>query len=374
MLLLALLTATLSAAPARADSGIFDTLDARALLTAAKSLPVAAPAASSADAAPVPGEAVDLLPQFPPSREGQDQGALGGCADFAVVSLFEAAYRRRFGEFRLLSVTDLFVHGTLAAPHALAQYIANGPSRRSRDSDVDEGSIVDADARYALEHGVATERDEPYRPFYDAYFGRDLPRIKRALTRAEAMRLRQELLDEMTLAPGPSRNAPPATPERAAAAVAATRPGLAREILRPELDAIIARVDAEHPAAARSREETRRSFAGFTLEGRKYPVERAAAAACLARSHDRMDFLLSELRQGRPVAVGMDVGDLWPDAPAGRQMHAFVVRGFEVRAGSRVVFKTLNTWGKDRAGEPVDHFVFGEELCRVRAVVALRTP
>lgn len=370
MLLLALLTATLSSA--RADSGIFDALDARALLTAARSIPVAAPAASSPAAAPVAGETVDLLAQFPASREGQDQGALGGCADFAVVSLFEAAYRRRFGEFRLLSVTDLFVHDTLAAPHALAQYAAVGPRRG--ESVVDEGSIVDADARYALAHGVATEADEPFRPFYDRYFGRDLPRIKRALTRAEATRLRQELLDEMTLAPGPSRNAPRATAERASAAVAAARPAIAREILRPELDAIIARVDAEHPAAARSREETRRAFADYTLDARRYPVERASPAACLARSQDRMGFLLSELRQGRPVAVGMDVGDLWPDAPAGRQMHAFVVRGFEVRAGPRVVFKTLNSWGKDRSGDPVDHFVFGEELCRVRAVVALRAP
>lgn len=350
---------------AQNDAASFEMPDMKALTKSARALPQKPAPGAPAFILPVPGESVDLISQFPRSREGQDQGQIGDCHDFAAVALMEAAYNRRYRQFRLLSVTDLFVHHTLTSPDAAADYIVAG--RDASSPPVYEGGNTIGDVTYALERGVASQLDEPYGPFYRRYFKGDVPHLQMELTDAEDRKVRYYLNDASDS--DVKRSLPKDS------IFADDRSEIAANLILPEMGRIAARTDAQHPQAAVSREQSRQLLRGFIVGGRAYRTARDISAdACLEKGQERMSLLVSELRKGRPVGVGMDVGGVWIHAPKEKANHEFVIRGYVVQPGGRVTFRTLNSWGKDKFGEAWDSYVFDLDLCRVYSITTLRAP
>lgn len=366
----------------------------------AASRSVATPAAQAAAAPRVPGQPdrVDLDAQFPRTRDGEMQGAIGDCHDFATVALLETAIKRATGETRLLSPTDLFVHHTLKDSwDAEGNYVYGGVTA-ANEADLTEGDYLDKDVRYALSHGIATLKDEPYWPFYSEYRDGYLPQLKSKLTVAE-----QDLTPDQraALRRAMRRRVPKgdeAEQDRFRQEGAAIRQTVADDVIKPELEDVVARVDRKYPRAKASRERTLALVKGFRVEERDYATKyvdidaparfgpsktttrnlnQLSPSVCLSDGAERGAWIMGQLAKGRPVGIAIDVAgmDTWgtqkmKGAPLN---HAIVIIGYQNYQGHEY-FRTLNWWGKNHWGNSSDYPIRDDQFCHIYQSLALLAP
>lgn len=282
------------------------------------------------------GRTIDLSWQFADAAT-RDQGNVGSCHAFGTVALLEAAWMRQYREPVRLSEADLFLQKTV-----LSGEIYDSVQGRVQDN---EGGDPVEDIRFVLKHGVAT--DLGYADFLKRYqyYRRDANRMMvmiRELAPESAEDRRSFLARWRELRTSPEY----------------------REAGKLYLGAKDQRIEEE-------RRLVKDKLNGFKLESREFDVAPDVrfldSKDCLAKGEEQFAYVVSELRAGRPVSVGMELAGLraWgrqnDKGPAG---HAFLIIG--VQDGKD--FVTRNSWGGSNPK------VRAWQMCRVMQAATVLAP
>ena len=289
---------------------------------------------------------VDLRGQFDPMT--RRQGRFGTCSAFAAVAVAEASADRNAHRCVRLSEADLYLQGNV-----LKWKCWDDPRKDCTQSGA--GTSVVALVAHLLKDGVLPGDD------YDRFMGAYQKTLDEDHAVAEAAKkprptwFRRFLQDPLDPALLFGRHEPE---------------------VRRHLDAYAAA--SRRGDLRRARWSVARSFKGYRmLRGVAENVvnrwEMKPGSECFERGKQIARFIDGELLEGRPVAVGMYVGDLkeWPtSAKGGESGHAFMIDGLTLKrdaTGVKKLYRTRNSW-------PAQPVVSAEELCRVDAAVSVLGP
>lgn len=294
------------------------------------------------------GLTIDLRGQFDPMT--RRQGRYGTCSAFAAVAVAEAAADRNAHRCVRLSEADIYLQGNV-----LKWECWKDPKKDCNKSGAGTSLI-------AMLHGIITSgvlAGDDYDKFMAAY--------QKSLEEDRAVA--EEPRDTLHAAMSFLRN--PFNDE------------LLSQLMNWDQKAV--RKHLESYASASRRGDLRRarlgvarSFSGYRLvrgfaEDVRNRWEMKPGSECFERGKKIASFIDGELLAGRPVGIGMYVGDLkgWPtDAKGGESGHAFVIDGLTLTRdarGVKKVYRTRNSW-------PAQPAVHAEDLCRVDAAVSLLGP
>lgn len=267
---------------------------------------------------------VDLSSQFTgPSRNQRD---VGSCHAFAAVGVLEAAYYRRYGQRVRLSEADLFLRRNILSGDAYDTFRQGGG-----EATLDEGHYIEGTIRFALDTGVATG------PRYGAF----LERYRRY--RAAEARTLEDLLRQYERL-GAEERAGYDVRQHWYELQTST---LSRRIAENYLTGNDRTLQAD-------RDLIKQRFAGMRMDFRSFtPASSADQEACRRAGQGQTDFMLGELRAGRPVAIS-------------QQGHAYIVSGYRVDENGAAVFMTRNSYGE---GENND--IQANETCTIRKVISV---
>ncbi|MBI3298258.1 MAG: hypothetical protein HYZ75_08850 [Elusimicrobia bacterium] len=281
-----------------------------------------------------PGDpGIDLSGQFPTAS--RDQHDVGSCHTFTAVGLLEAAYYRRTGEHARFSEADLYLRYRLMTGSAYDAWVW------MKKPELAEGGMVKGDIEAALRYGVATTPQ--YEDFLERY-----RRYREAEQRTMADIERRRALDPwyVRLLYDPRRHWQRLQQDPAA-----------QRMLQ---DYLI----GSDPALEREREENRRKLAGLSVDRRFYVTLPssldAPADACRRDGKPSTDFVMSELRAGRPVGVSYFTDKKWGS-------HVLIIKGYRLDESGAVVFTTRNSWG---ASGNFD--LQTSDMCKVHQVASVR--
>jgi hypothetical protein len=297
-----------------------------------------------------PGPSIDLSSQFPPGKN-PNQGAIGDCHDFATVGMVEAAYYRRYHAHQAFSEADLFAQSRLANGLACNNpRVWTGADKIERCS-LGEGGLAEKDLQYVLDHGILPDgqgKCASYKDFHNAYVRNVQKPYKDAFLALS--QLNQPL--------------PKLSPEEAQAQ--------ATEIEKPSSDA-----DA-------ARDKIKEELRGFKVASRFFHVpnydelEHLSAKNCGDQSAAQRDFIVSELRRGRPVHMGFYLANMtsWgvilppKSAPPKSALgHDVIIDGMREDPPGHPIFLVRNSWGKSWPDE-----IDSGQLCRVDTLSVFLTP
>jgi hypothetical protein len=294
------------------------------------------------------GLTIDLRGQFDPMT--RRQGRYGTCSAFAAVAVAEAAADRNAHRCVRLSEADLYLQGNV-----LKWKCWNDPKKDCNTSG--SGTSIVAMLHDLITEGVLPGDD------YERFMGA----FQKALDedRAVAGEPHDRLHGLMALLRNPFNDE------------------LLNELMGWDQKAVRRHLDAYASASRRAdlrrvRLSVARSFQGYRLvRGLSETVldrwKMKPGSECFERGKKVARFIDGELLAGRPVGIGMYVGDLagWPTTAKGSESgHAFVIDGLTLTrdaSGVKKIYHTRNSW-------PAQPDVPAEALCRVDAAVSLLGP
>ncbi|MBI5200474.1 MAG: hypothetical protein HY925_02710 [Elusimicrobia bacterium] len=262
----------------------------------------------------------------------RDQCDVGSCHAFGSVGVLEAAWWRRYREFRTFSEADLFLRRTVLGEPMRREIEGCGSCRAV------EGGFVEDDLRFALSSGVATT----------LAYGSFLARYREVRTAVDASR-RLLIL--------------PYDPMRSWRAVV-RQPGFQTHLQ--------AYLSGDETGLSRERAESAERFRGFRAATKPGlarlggAVKTMPAAECKRKGADARAAIFGELVAGRPVVVSMTLDGLAAWGNAGE--HAFVISGYTNTDGEDLVFHARNSWSNMPNPD-----VREDQLCRVWSVVTVLT-
>ncbi len=297
-----------------------------------------------------PGPSIDLSSQFPPGKK-PNQGAIGDCHDFATVGMIESAYYRRYHEHQSFSEADLFAQSRLTNGLACNNpHVWTGADQIERCS-LAEGGLAEKDLQFVLDHGILPDgqgKCAAYKDFHNAYV-RDV----------------QKPYEDAFLAFSQSNSPlPKLSPEEAQSQVAG--------------------LEKPSPDADAARDKIKEELRGFKVASRFFPVPnydelvKISDKSCGEESVSRKDFIVSELRRGRPVHMGFYLANMtsWgvilppksapPKSPLG---HDVIIDGMREDPPGHPIFLVRNSWGKSWPDE-----IDSDQLCRVDTLSVFLTP
>lgn len=385
------------------------------ILSALLALILLAPARAS--------ESKDLSGQFP-TAACRNQGQTGTCTGFTGVALLEAAVFRRHGaagadgaKFQL-SEADFVVRRAVASDDYF-KLIGTWLQRPGMTLEwaviyAESGNVVE-DLKLAIAQGIATAKTVPWdtvQKRYDAYkklqeaaisqkaqdCGIPDPlnpgAVNQALTQAsESLAWVAETQTEIQadFAAGQGRSDTfehfRVKPLQAAQRACVQMEAGALKVLSfsqwleqsagKKTSAAENYLLGDDPAISKDRARVQGLLKGFTVDssGVGYVgglAVRSDPAACRKAGQESRRQILARLRQGVPVAAGMDIGGLavwYQTDPKAEAIHVFVLAGFELTGpqSDRLVLKTRNSWGGINPDIPEEH------LCRITGLVAVLT-
>jgi hypothetical protein len=346
---------------------------------------------------------VDLSFQFPDAA-GRSQKEIYNCHDFASVALLEAALFRRHGkidgEKLRLSEGDLFVGQTVANAEYFNHVKDNldwSPQGTQDDAfHVAEGDSLTADLNFALAHGVAPASAaswETIKQRYAEYRKQQLSLVEWQVkatrpTLETAARIDEQVGKDLESLGADIKNGYSdalSSLRQAQLQRVQSQAGAAEWKAGASFDQWLSRAsgkntkEAKHlllgddPKIDQQRARVRELLSGFSIKEKLYAEldrpQRDNAAQCGQAGQGRKERLLTLLRAGLPVGVGMDIGGLieWFVLDPKPAPHAFVVTGFKTAPSGKVIFTSRNSKG----GFNPD--VREDQLCRVHTLIAVLT-